>query len=45
MLKLYNDLFDGYKLTKKYEHIKGGKSGALLQVDKWHDFRWDCDIA
>lgn len=42
MLKLYNDLFDGYKLTKKYEHIKGGKNGELLQVDKWHEFRWDC---
>lgn len=42
MLKLYNDLFDGYKLTKKYEHIKGGKNGELLQTDKWHEFRWDC---
>ena len=40
MLKLYNDLFDGYKLTKKYEHIKGGKDGDLLQADKWHDLRW-----
>ena len=42
MLKLYNDLYDGYKLTKKYEHIKGGKNGELLQTDKWHEFRWDC---
>lgn len=42
MLKLYNELFDGYKLTKKYEHIKGGKNGELLQTDKWHEFRWDC---
>lgn len=45
MLKLYNDLFDGYKLTKKYEHIKGGKNGELLQTDKWHEFRWDCHAA
>lgn len=45
MLKLYNDLFDGYKLTKKYEHIKGGKNGELLQTDKWHEFRWDCYAA
>lgn len=42
MLKLYNELFDGYKLTKKYEHIKGGKNGELLQADKWQHLRWDC---
>lgn len=35
MLKLYNDLFDGYKMTKKYNHIKGGRNGELLQADKW----------
>lgn len=40
MLKLYNDLFDGYKITKKYKHIKGGRNGELLQVDKWKEFRW-----
>lgn len=40
MLKLYNELFDGYKVTKKYEHIKGGKDGDLLQADKWHNLRW-----
>lgn len=43
MLKLYNELFDGYKLTKKYEHVKGGKINEVLQTDKWRDFRWDSD--
>lgn len=45
MLKLYNELFHGYKVTKKYEHIKGGKNGELLQTDKWHDIRWGCYAA
>lgn len=45
MLKLYNQLFDGYRITKKWEHMKGGKNGELLQADKWRDFRWDCNAA
>lgn len=45
MTKLYNELFDGYRLTKKYQHVKGGRNGELLQVDKWRDFRWDCIAA
>lgn len=45
MLKLYNQLFDGYRITKKWEHMKGGKDGELLQADKWKDFRWDCIAA
>lgn len=45
MTKLYNELFDGYKLTKKYQHVKGGKNGELLQDDRWRDFRWDSDAA
>ena len=45
MLKLYNRLFDGYKMTKKYEHIKGGRNGELLQADKWQHLRWDCYAA
>lgn len=45
MLKLYNQLFDGYRITKKWEHMKGGKNGELLQADKWRDFRWDCIAA
>lgn len=45
MLKLYNDLFDGYKITKKYEHVKGGKNGDILQTDKWSEFRWNCYAA
>ena len=43
MFRLYNELFDGYKLTKKYEHIKGGKNGELLQTDKWQHLRWNCE--
>lgn len=43
MLILYNQLFDGYRLTKKWEHMKGGKNGELLQSDKWGEFRWCCD--
>lgn len=45
MIKLYNELFDGYRVTKKYEHIKGGKNGELLQTDKWHEYRWHCNVA
>ncbi len=45
MIKLYNDLFDGYRVTKKYEHIKGGKNGELLQVDKWQKYRWNWAVA
>ncbi len=40
MMKLYNDLFGGYKLTKKYKYLKGGKNGELLQADKRHEFYW-----
>lgn len=42
MLKLYNDLFDGYKITKKYNHVKGGRNNELLQADRWQHLRWDC---
>lgn len=45
MLKLYNELFDGYKVTKKYERIKGGKADELLQTDKWHEYRWNWFVA
>ena len=48
MLKLYNDLFGGYKITKKYFKSlkrKEGKSGEVLQSDKWAAFRWNCDIS
>lgn len=45
MLKLYNQLFNGYKITKKWEHMKGGKNGELLQIDKWREFRWNCNAA
>ena len=45
MIKLYDELFDGYKLTKKYKNIEGGKQSELLQVDKWREFRWCCNDA
>ena len=46
MLKLYDDLFGGYKITKKYFRKlkrKEGKPSEILQSDKWATFRWDCD--
>lgn len=45
MLKLYNELFNGYRITKKWEHMKGGKNSELLQTDKWRNLRWNCDAA
>lgn len=45
MLKLYNQLYDGYKITKKYNYYKGGQEDELLQTDKWNDFCWDSYIA
>lgn len=45
MLKLYNELFDGYKITKKYEHVKGGNHGEILQADKWRKLRWCRNVA
>lgn len=41
MLKLYDKLFGGYKLTKKYFKKEGNKSHELLQADRWQDYRWD----
>lgn len=40
MFKLYNELFNGYKITRKYNHVKGGERGELLQADRWKEFRW-----
>lgn len=46
MMHLYNDVFGGYKLTKKYKHLKeGGMNGELLQTDKRREFYWDCHAA
>lgn len=39
MNKLYNNLYDGYKLTKKWKHISGGNNN-VLQADKWAEYRW-----
>jgi hypothetical protein len=45
MLKLYDELFGGYKLTKKYfRNIKTRReNNEILQSDKWSKFRWDSD--
>lgn len=46
MLQLYDDLFGGYKITKKYFRNlkrKDGKSSEILQSDKWAAFRWNCN--
>ena len=46
MLKLYDELFGGYKITKKYfRELKKGRSNKneILQSDKWSAFRWDSD--
>lgn len=42
MLKLYNQLFNGYKITKKWKYMKDGKNDELLQTNKRRDFRWGC---
>lgn len=39
MLKLYNELFDGYKLTKKWEHCKGGYAD-VLQANTREKYCW-----
>lgn len=43
MMKLYNDLYDGYKLSKKWNKVKGDVKYAILQTDKWNEYRWCCD--
>ena len=46
MLQLYDDLFGGYKITKKYFRNlkrKDGESSEILQSDKWAAFRWNCN--
>lgn len=50
MLKLYNRLFGGYRITHKYFKAQaklkhGGGSGELFQTDKWKEFRWGCQFA
>lgn len=43
IIKLYNQLFDGYRITKKYQRLKeGGRlNHALLQSDKRSEFYWN----
>jgi len=46
MLKLYDDLFDGYLITDKYfekikQNKKEGNNLEILQNNKWAAFRWD----
>jgi hypothetical protein len=46
MLKLYNELFDGYKITKKFNKCRFNTKGRyyeILQADRWSEFRWDSD--
>ena len=46
MMKLYNKLFDGYLMTKKYlKHIApvGGSRREILQIDKWSTYHWNWD--
>lgn len=45
MLRLYNKLFNGYKVTKKYNHIKEAGSNEILQVDRWAEYRWGRNVA
>lgn len=39
MLARYNQLFDGYKITRSYYKRNGGKK-RVLQADKWSEYRW-----
>lgn len=43
MLKLYNELFEGYRITKKWER-QGGRD-ALLQNHPRAKYRWSWDFA
>lgn len=51
MLALYDKLFDGYRITKKYQYfakhkIKGrNMPDEILQNDRWQKYRWDCYAA
>ena len=46
MMRLYNELFGSYRLTKKYKHIAKEVDGnGILQADKWAKYRWCCDVA
>lgn len=45
MINLYNNLFDGYRLTKKFSHTKGGRQYAVLQADRRNQYRWCWDFA
>ena len=42
MTKLYNILYDGYKITKKWKHLQGGKNVKKIQVNKLRKYRWNC---
>lgn len=46
MLELYDKLFDGYKMTKRYNYLVENKirgrnvPDEVLQDDKWYEYRW-----
>lgn len=41
MMKLYDKLFGGYKITRKWKREHGGDN--VLQIDKWAKYRWCCN--
>lgn len=43
MLKLYDELYGGYKITKNWKKKNGGKFN-VLKTDKWAKYHWDSDI-
>lgn len=45
MLKLYDELFGGYKITKKYfKLIERYNKDKISQDNQWSEFCWDCNI-
>lgn len=41
MLRLYIELFDGYRITKAWKN-KQRRNKNVLQADKWAKYRWGC---
>ena len=54
MNKLYNELFGGYRITKSWKrNARWAKENnkrkevnyEILQIDRWAEYRWNCDAA
>ena len=54
MDKLYNELFGGYRITKSWKrNARWAKKKntnkeinyEILQIDRWAEYRWNCDAA